>query len=924
MKGTNSLIDMELVARCSPKRRRILSVCERILKAPAYEIEDMKFIAPIGFCAPEFEYGFWNNPINQPMIENAKLEVPAVKKRRINSLPNTFVYDQRDISSVCGRTRTSNVDYMQKQLPDEVLLKICSFTKPNDLGHLACTCKRLQELCSDPSIWKKLYKRCYKIDRPIVKTSTNNLYELVTLISGPGRPDIPWKKYFSVLSKAHHVVQDETLIYKLQHIGRKCHRTIQDAIDLSSGLVFIHSGKYKESLNINRNVTLLGSNYQSTTGNETTLSHSSKTIIKFGPQAKNSRVAFLNLQAERCDENTSSRYHCIEVCNDSTPIIQHCNITSQSNCSAAVHIHGSGAAPKMYNCKISECSNVGLFISDGAQGVYEENDISANRLAGVWVKAGANPIMRRNEVHHGKDAGFFIFDGGMGYYEDNEVHSNRIAGIEVRSGANPTVVRCHIHHGFTGGIYVHDDGRGEFLCNRIHTNTFAGVWVTSGSNPTIKDNEIYHGQQGGIYVFGDGRGLVENNDIHGNALAGIQIRSNSNPIVRKNRIHHGLHGGIYIHEGGMGLIEDNEIYSNTLAGIWITTGSAPILRHNRIHSGKQVGVYFYDKGCGTLEDNEIYNHKYSGIQIRSGSNPIIRHNKIWGGKNGGVLIYNGGQGILEDNEIFDNAMAGVWIKTESNPILRRNKIHDGHEGGICIFNNGKGLLEENDIFRNALTGVLISTTSYPVLRKNRIFEGGAAGIEITNGAGGVLEKNEIFNNRFDGICLATGVNPKMLENNCHDNKKALNEAIVAGKCLYQVSGSVCYPMHDFYRCLTCSSTEHLAICINCIETCHSGHEVEFVRHDRFFCDCGAGTTPYSCKIASSTPATNTIDNTIKKKPKLNTITSTTRSTTRTKRRVRSSRSARSSTRPVTRRVQQRLSQDEIEEEDKEEVLPMSF
>jgi len=88
------------------------------------------------------------------------------------------------------------------------------------LGHLACTCKRLQELCSDPSIWKKLYKRCYKIDRPIVKTSTNNLYELVTLISGPGRPDIPWKKYFSVLSKAHHVVQDETLIYKLEHIGK--------------------------------------------------------------------------------------------------------------------------------------------------------------------------------------------------------------------------------------------------------------------------------------------------------------------------------------------------------------------------------------------------------------------------------------------------------------------------------------------------------------------------------------------------------------------------------------------------------------------------------------------------------------------------------------------------------------------------------
>ena len=65
--------------------------------------------------------------------------------------------------------------------------------------------------------------------------------------------------------------------------------------------------------------------------------------------------------------------------------------------------------------------------------------------------------------------------------------------------------------------------------------------------------------------------------------------------------------------------------------------------------------------------------------------------------------------------------------------------------------------------------------------------------------GGVFERNEVFNNRFDGICLATGVNPKMIENSCHDNKRALNEAIEAGKCLYQVSGSVCYPMHDFYR-----------------------------------------------------------------------------------------------------------------------------
>ena len=36
-----------------------------------------------------------------------------------------------------------------------------------------------------------------------------------------------------------------------------------------------------------------------------------------------------------------------------------------------------------------------------------------------------------------------------------------------------------------------------------------------------------------------------------------------------------------------------------------------------------------------------------------------------------------------------------------------------------------------------------------------------------------------------------------------------------------------------YRCRTCNTTDRNAICINCIKTCHSGHDVEFIRHDRW-------------------------------------------------------------------------------------------
>lgn len=150
----------------------------------------------------------------------------------------------------------------------------------------------------------------------------------------------------------------------------------------------------------------------------------------------------------------------------------------------------------------------------------------------------------------------------------------------------------------------------------------------------------------------------------------------------------------------------------------------------------------------------------------------------------------------------------------------------------CTFFSG--ILEENDIFRNAQAGVLISTQSHPILRRNRIFDGLAAGVEITNNATATLEFNQIFNNRFGGLCLASGVQPIVRGNKIFNNQDAVEKAVANGQCLYKISSYTSFPMHDFYRCQTCNTTDRNAICVNCIKTCHAGHDVEFIRHDRYY------------------------------------------------------------------------------------------
>ncbi|XP_066953207.1 F-box only protein 11 isoform X1 [Macrobrachium rosenbergii] len=767
-------------------------------------------------------------------------------------------YSAGESSTGLGCTLSTAAHYLLYELPDEVLLTIFSYLYERDLCHVAQVCKRFYTIANDNELWKNLYQSLYEYDLPLFNPAPCK-FDFV-------QPedcdyDNPWKESFKQLYHGVHVRPGHQ-----KHVAKEAGRsvayfdTIQSAFDYCDDaerpLVLIHSGVYcGELIVIETNIAFIGAAPGNVAEN-VILERECESTVMFMEGAQRAYLGYVTIKFSppSCtDTMQHHKHYALEIQENCSPTIEHCIIRSFSHLGAAVSVSGPGAEPVIRYCEISDCENVGLIITDRAQGHYEDNEISRNALAGIWVKNFANPIMRRNHIHHGKDVGIFCFDGGQGYFEANDIHNNRIAGFEVKAQANPTVVRCEIHNGQTGGIYVHEHGMGQFIENKIHSNKYAGVWITSNSNPTIRRNEIYNGLQGGVYIFGDGRGLIEHNNIYGNALAGIQIRTNSDPIVRHNKIHDGQHGGIYVHEKGQGLIECNEVYANTLAGVWITTGSTPTLRRNRIHSGKQVGVYFYDNGHGLLEDNDIFNHLYSGVQIRTGSNPNIRRNKIWGGQNGGVLVYNGGLGLLEQNEIFDNAMAGVWIKTDSNPTLRRNKIFDGREAGICIFNGGKGVLEDNDIFRNAQAGVLISTQSHPtqshpILRRNRIYDGLAAGIEITNNATATLENNHIFNNRFGGLCLASGVNPIERANKIFDNHDAVQKAVTSGQCLYKISSYTSFPMHDFYRCRTCNTTERNAICVNCIKTCHSSHVVEFIRHDRFFCDCGAGTLNNQCQL----------------------------------------------------------------------------
>jgi F-box protein 11 len=508
-------------------------------------------------------------------------------------------------------------------LPDELLSTVFLYLVEGDLIKCSSVSHRFKKIANDLGIWKELYTQVYEYTLPLYHPTKTTKFSFKEPANWKGAN--PWKDSFRQLRHGVHVRPGFASLYASQP-GRQLSffECIEAALKFVEAradkekLIFLHTGRYApEPVVINSAVQIIGASSGPNINRNVFIENPKDTTMSFVDGAAGAYLGHCTVIFN--PENPSAahtNHYALHITDGCSPVIDRCNIHSSSFVGAALCVKKAGSNPRVKHCMVCDCENVGIFISDYAEGVFEDCEIARNNLAGVWVKNHANPIFKRCHIHHGRDVGIFTFEEGKGWFEKCNIHGNRISGIEVKNHANPTVVRCDIHHGQTGGIYVHEKGRGQFMENRIFANAFAGIWITQHSDPTIRKNEIFTGQQGGVYIFQDGRGLIEQNNIYGNALAGIQIRSGSDPIVRLNKIHDGLHGGIYVHEKGKGVIEDNEVYANTLAGIWVTTGSSPILRKNRIHSGKQVGVYFYDNGHGLLEENDIFNHLYSGVQIR--------------------------------------------------------------------------------------------------------------------------------------------------------------------------------------------------------------------------------------------------------------------------------------------------------------------
>jgi parallel beta-helix repeat protein len=303
---------------------------------------------------------------------------------------------------------------------------------------------------------------------------------------------------------------------------------MQEAINanetLSEHVIFVETGKYDESVVVNKTLTLIGENRYSTTidgrGMSTVVDIVANNVVISGFTVQNSGVG---------------------IYNGGIRVFYHANVVIENNNLARnfVGVWLFGASNCTVDGNIVEHSDTGIRVDYSSNSIISGNSVT-NNTYGITVDWSSCITVYRNNV---TNCDYF----GVSFYQTNDscVENNLVVdaqnGISLGSSSNNTIEINNV------------------------TNSNLGIWVDSSSNNTISGNNVSSNSYIGIRLdYSSTNKNVISNNIVSNNNYGIFLASsaNSNTVFGNDIVNNNY--GIYLSGTADNMFFHNNIVDNIL------------------------------------------------------------------------------------------------------------------------------------------------------------------------------------------------------------------------------------------------------------------------------------------------------------------------------------------------------------------------
>lgn len=473
--------------------------------------------------------------------------------------------------------------------------------------------------------------------------------------------------------------------------------TIQQAIDdpdtINGHTIFISSGTYNESVWVNKTLTLIGENRDTTIIDGNGASHA--VLIT---------ATWVNITG-------------FTVINGINGI----DIDSSSNNSIT-------------NNNLSSNNNFGLDISFSPDNTIISNNLSSNGWAGIGLWDSSNNIIQWNNMSFNGWEGILI-----GYSNNNIISNNNISnndiGISVIFSINNDIISNLISSNMFDGIYLLEAHGNNLRENMIHSNDWLGIFQMDSTGNTFTGNTMV---ENGIFMQGY---LIEHWSTHDidttNTVNGKPVR------YWKNRT-----GGIVPSGAGQVIlanctgvtVRNQEIIKASL-GIQLGFSSNNFIRNN-IVTNNEYGIYLYESHGNNIDDNSASNNMY-GISLESSNFNVIENNMIFSNTQEGISLYWSLDNTITGNMINNNG-DGIYLVDSHNNLISYNNVTENTMGLHLRYSDGINITY-NDIIQDNLYGIYFFQSNWNNITYNNISSNLFEGFYIRSSS----NDNRIYHNNID-------------------------------------------------------------------------------------------------------------------------------------------------------------------------------
>lgn len=286
------------------------------------------------------------------------------------------------------------------------------------------------------------------------------------------------------------------------------HTTIQAAIDAANNgdIILVYPGNYTENIKVNKELTII-----SKSGNpEDTIVHAadSKKDV-FRVTANNVTISGFKIGGARVGRYSED---------DRAGILL------------------EGVRDGLVTNNNVSLNTIGIILVDSDNNTLKNNDVSYNRLKGIWLWESSNNILQNNTAIDDNHEGILLWM----WCRNNEIINNTVSnngfGIAVEWHSDNNRIYNNVAlNGFVG-IFLSNSNHNSIVNNIANSNDWAGIDLQRSNSSILLNNTANSNNNHGVFLIGSNYNNLENNNASNNLQYGININNSSTNNVLRNNI----------------------------------------------------------------------------------------------------------------------------------------------------------------------------------------------------------------------------------------------------------------------------------------------------------------------------------------------------------------------------------------------------